>query len=90
MRLLGEIHSHPDSLKPKQAGEYYGRALALARELNMRPLVAHCHLGMGRQYQRTGRDSEGEVELSQARDLYREMDMQFWLEKTEGEMRGLA
>jgi tetratricopeptide (TPR) repeat protein len=90
LRLLGEIHSHPESLNPKQAGENYGQALALARELNMRPLVAHCHLGMGRQYQCTGRDSEGKVEISRARDLYREMDMQFWLEQAEVAMRGLA
>jgi hypothetical protein len=31
------------------------QALALASELGMRPLVAHCHLGLGKLYRRTGK-----------------------------------
>ena len=33
---------------------HYREALALATELGMRPLVAHCHLGLGKLYRRTG------------------------------------
>ena len=89
LRLLGEIHSHPGSLNPKQAGENYGRALALAQELNMRPLAAHCHLGMGRLYQRTGRDSDAKPELLRAVDMYRQMDMQFYLKQAETELQAI-
>jgi tetratricopeptide (TPR) repeat protein len=89
LRLLGEIHTQAACLDPKQAGENYGRALALARELNMRPLVAHCHLGMGQLHQRLGRLSEARAEFSQATELYRQMDMQFYLKQAEVELNAL-
>jgi hypothetical protein len=59
--------------------------LALAEELGMRPLAAHCHLGPGTLYQRLGRD-EAQVELATAAELYRAMEMMFWLEKAEAAM----
>ena len=43
---------------PKLQG-HYREALALAGELGMRPLVAHCHLGLGKLYRRTGDRGEG-------------------------------
>jgi len=60
----------------------YRAALHLALELGMRPLVAHCHVGIGRLYQRTDRDSGAKAEFSQATELYRQMDMQFYLEQS--------
>lgn len=45
----------------------------------MRPLVAHCHLGLGTLYTRTGQAEQARAELSAAIDLYRTMDMIFWL-----------
>ncbi|MEK6209457.1 MAG: AAA family ATPase, partial [Pseudomonadota bacterium] len=89
LRLLGEIHTQADCLDPKQAGENYGRALALARELNMRPLVAHCHVGMGQLHQRMGRLSEARAEFSQATEMYRQMDMQFYLKQAEAALSPL-
>jgi len=61
-------------------------ALALADELGMRPLVAHCHLGLGKLYWRTGRRQEAQEHLTTATTMYREMDMRFWLEKAGAEM----
>jgi hypothetical protein len=55
---------------------------ALAR---MRPLVAHCHLGLGKLCQRTGQRPEAQVHLTIAMTMYREMDMRFWLEKAEAD-----
>ncbi len=49
----------------------------------MRPLVAHCRKGLGALYGRTGREETGWEELSAAMDMYREMEMTFWLEKAE-------
>ena len=63
--------------------------MALAEELGMRPLVAHCHLGLGKLYRRTGKREQGHEHLGTALTMYREMDMPFWLEKAEAETREL-
>jgi hypothetical protein len=51
----------------------------------MRPLAAHCHLGLGALYRRTGDRVKGEEHLATATTMYREMDMSFWLQKAEAE-----
>jgi uncharacterized protein HemY len=56
----------------------------------MRPLIAHCHLGLGKLYWRTGRCEEASEHLTIATTLYREMDMQFWLGQAEEGMKELA
>jgi hypothetical protein len=49
----------------------------------MRPLVAHCHLGLGTLYATTGQREQARPELSAAMALYRSMDMTFWLPQAE-------
>jgi len=49
----------------------------------MRPLVAHCHHGLGRLYHQTGRDEQARTALAAAIELYRAMDMTFWLTQAE-------
>jgi tetratricopeptide (TPR) repeat protein len=66
-----------------QAEAHYPQALALANELGMRPLVAHCHLGLGRLYGQTGLAEQARAALTTAIDLYRAMDMTFWLPQAE-------
>lgn len=56
----------------------------------MRPLVAHCHLGLGAHYRRTGQCEQARANLTTATTMYREMDMRFWLEQAEVESRALA
>ena len=54
-RLLGDVAAHrdpPDSPRPKPTTS---QALALAEELGMRPLQAHCHRGLGTLYAKLGR-----------------------------------
>jgi hypothetical protein len=58
-------------------------ALALAEVLGMRPLQAHCHLGLGTLFATTGQREQARAELSTAIDLYRAMDMPFWLPQAE-------
>jgi Flp pilus assembly protein TadD len=53
--------------------------LALAEALGMRPLQAHCHLGLGKLYATIGRHVEARAELDTAIKLYRSMEMTFWL-----------
>jgi tetratricopeptide (TPR) repeat protein len=67
----------------------YLAALNLADELGMRPLVAHCHLGMGQLRQRSDRNSDAKVELSRAVEMYRQMDMQFYLRQAEAELQAI-
>jgi tetratricopeptide (TPR) repeat protein len=73
----------------EEAERYYREALALAKELGMRPLVAHCHLGLGKLYRRTGKREQAQEHLTTATTMYREMDMPYWLEQAEVEMSGL-
>jgi hypothetical protein len=75
---------------PEHADGHYHEALALAEELGMRPLVAHCHLGLGKLSRRTGKRQEAQEHLTTATTMYREMDMRFWLEKAEADLGGLA
>ena len=58
-----------------------------AEELGMRPLQAHCHLGLGTLYLKTDRPEQVRAELTTAIDLYRAMDMTFWLPQAEGRWR---
>ena len=53
----------------------------------MRPLTAHCHLGLGKLYWRTGKRQEAQEHLTAATVMYRKMDMQFWLEQAAAELR---
>jgi hypothetical protein len=88
--LLGEIAAHRESNAVEEAGSYYRQALGLASDLGMRPLVAHCHLGLGKLYRRTVQRQQAQEHLTTATTMYREMDMRFWLEQAEGEVRTIA
>lgn len=72
-----------DVLDVDQAAAHYRQALALADELGMRPLLAHCHLGLGTLYAKSNRREQARTELSAAVTLYRAMDMTFWLPQAE-------
>ena len=83
LRLLGEIAAHQAPPEIEPAAHHYRQALALAEELGMRPLVAHCHLGLGTLYAKTGQREQARAELSTAIEMYRAMDMTFWLPQAE-------
>jgi hypothetical protein len=55
-----------------------------------RALIAHCHLGLGKLYRRTGKREQSQEHLTIATTMYREMGMTYWLEKAEAELRQLA
>jgi hypothetical protein len=85
LRLLGEIAAQTDPSDLASAQEHYGQALARAAELGMRPLVAHCHFGLGKLYRRTGDRAKAEEHLTTTATMYRQMSMRFWLEQAEAE-----
>ena len=84
LHQLGAVHAHAGPPYVAQAEAYYQQALALAEELGMRPLAAHCHLGLGRPDGETGRErEEARAALVTAIALYRAMDMTFGLPQAE-------
>jgi tetratricopeptide (TPR) repeat protein len=83
LHQLAVVQAHADSPHVARAEAYYRQALALADELGMRPLMAHCHLGLGLLYAKIGRQEPARTELSAAIALYQSMEMTFWLPQAE-------
>jgi tetratricopeptide (TPR) repeat protein len=83
LHQLGVVQAHANPLDAEQAAAHYWQAFALAEDLGMRPLQAHCHRGLGLLYAAIGRQEQARAELSTAIELYRAMDMTFWLPETE-------
>jgi tetratricopeptide (TPR) repeat protein len=81
--LLGDIATHPERFDAERGEAHYRQALALAEPRGMRPLAAHCHLGLAKLYRRTGKRQEAHEHLTTARTMYSEMDMRFWLGQAE-------
>jgi DNA-binding SARP family transcriptional activator/tetratricopeptide (TPR) repeat protein len=90
LHLLGDIATHPERFDAERGEAHYRQALTLAEPRGMRPLIAHCHLGLGKLYGHTGKRQEAQEHLTTATTMYREMGMTYWLEKADAEMRELA
>ena len=83
LHQLGTVHAHAAPPDAAQAEAYYQQALALADELGMRPLQAHGHLGLGTLYATTGQRQQARAALSTATEMYRAMEMTWWLPQAE-------
>jgi tetratricopeptide (TPR) repeat protein len=88
--LLGDVATHPNRFDAEGGQTHYRQALALAEPRGMRPLVAHCHLGLGKLYRRTGKHEQAREHLATAATMYRQMSMSFWPEHAEAEIRALG
>ncbi len=88
--LLGELTDRLDPGDARAVEAHYGEALALAEPRSMRPLVAHCHLGLAKLHRRMGKRTESDEHFAAATSMYREMGMTYWLEKAQREMKELA
>jgi tetratricopeptide (TPR) repeat protein len=91
--LVGDIAMHHDPPEIDQAETHYHQALTLANKLGMRPLQAHCHRALGILYRHAGQCKQAHAELSTAIEVYRDMEMTFWLPETEAaltELQGKA
>jgi tetratricopeptide (TPR) repeat protein len=87
LRVLGECAAAGARPDPTEVRQSFAQAVAMAEELGMRPLIAQCHLGLGKLYQRTGKREQAQEHLTTATTMYREMGMTYWLEKAEAELR---
>lgn len=85
-RVLAEIAARRDPPALARAEEQYRRTLALAEEMDMHPLVAHCRLGLGRLYRRVGKRRKADEQVAVALAMYRDMGMRSWAEKAESHL----
>jgi class 3 adenylate cyclase/DNA-binding winged helix-turn-helix (wHTH) protein/tetratricopeptide (TPR) repeat protein len=83
LRLLGDRTARHEPPENAPAEAHYQQALARAEELGMRPLQAHCHLGLGILYATIGQREQAGAQLSTAIKMYRTMEMTFWLPQAE-------
>ncbi len=83
LRLLGDIAAQRTPPEIEMAEDYFRQALALAETIGMRPLQAHCHLGLGTLYAKMVMEKQARAELATAIALYRAMEMTFWLPQAE-------
>jgi len=90
LHLLGDVAAHRDPSGAEAAEGRYHAALTLATELGMRPLMAHCHVGLGTLSRRMGSREKTQNHLSAATTILRETGMRFWLEQAEAEVRQVA
>ena len=86
LHLVGDVLTHPDRFDAQAGESYYRKALAFAEPRGMRPLVAHCHLGLGKLYHRTDKREQAREHFATATTMYREMGMAYWLEQAEAEL----
>jgi tetratricopeptide (TPR) repeat protein len=89
LHLIGGVAAAQGSDGAKHAESYWRAAITQATELGMRPLVAHCHFGLGKMYRATGDHDQALGHLTTATTMYREMGMTYWLEQVETQLRGV-
>jgi hypothetical protein len=82
------VRRHPSSIS--QAEESYRAASILAHELGMRPLQAHCYLGLGQIHVQSKNARLAQSELGTARELYRAMHMSFWVDKSASALTSIS
>jgi tetratricopeptide (TPR) repeat protein len=86
LHALAQVQAWRTPADLDAAATHYCEAMTLAEELKMRPLQAHCHLGLGKLYRRIGRPDEARAELATAVAILREMGMAYWLPEAEREL----
>jgi tetratricopeptide (TPR) repeat protein len=87
---LGTVQAHAAPPDVAQAEALYQQALTMANELGMRPLQANCHRGLGTLYAKIGQREQARAALSTAIELYRVMEMTFWLPEAEAALAQVA
>ena len=76
--VLAMINAETDVEQAIQTPNTFLQAIDQAAELEMRPLLAHCRLNLGKFYLRVGRLNAAHSEISHALELYRSMKMTYW------------
>jgi len=90
LRLLGDVAAHPERLDAEEGVRHYQKAFGLAETHAMRPLIAHCHLGLSRLDRRTKRVERAREHARLAAEMYRAMEMTYWWEQALEETKQLG
>ncbi|WP_257187583.1 MULTISPECIES: ATP-binding protein [unclassified Bradyrhizobium] len=77
LRMLGEVELRRGNLR--DAKDRFAKAIAVARELTMLPLEAHCHKGLASIFEEEGLTSDAELHRGASNSLVRAMGMRFWV-----------
>jgi tetratricopeptide (TPR) repeat protein len=85
LRVQAEIATKR-GLVDNRAGQLFDEALALADQLGMHTLAAHCHAGLARLYHRAGASAEAQEHFTKATAIYRDRSMSHWLNKAQREL----
>ena len=85
--LLGDVAAHANGFDGERGLACYREALERAEPRGMRPLIAHCHLGIGRVNRGLGRRRTADKHLARASALYRDMGLSYWLDRPEAQRR---
>ena len=88
--VQGEIASAANPVAFENAEGSFRGANIISDELKMRPLLAHCHVGLGKLYRRTGDYEKAKTQLANGVAMMREMEMGLWLERAEAELKELG
>jgi hypothetical protein len=83
--MLGDLAIQTDRFDAERATAHYVEALALGESRGMRPVIAHCHFGLGRLHHRSGNPERARQHLAAAKDMYGGMGMGFWLTQVDAE-----
>lgn len=90
LRLTAEIAAAGSGPESAAAVSAFRAAISIADEFGMRPLLAHCNLGLGRLHKRAGEQVAARTHLTTALRLYRDMDMRHWLPQAEAAAEGYS
>jgi tetratricopeptide (TPR) repeat protein len=88
--VLGEIGLSTIPMDITKVQDHYRQSMVLADEIGLRPLLAHCHVGLGKLYQRTGNPQQAKEHLTNGVAMMRDMQMGLWLERAEAELKELS
>jgi ATP/maltotriose-dependent transcriptional regulator MalT len=90
LRLASEITMRRGPADLDIARSTFHAAMVLAEERGMRPLIAHCRLGLGTVHRCAGDPSRARAEMNAALDEYRAMDMTYWLARADAALATLG
>jgi len=84
-RIVGELAAHRGPSESAKAEEHLRRAMAMAEEREMRPLIARCHLNLAQLYRRASNRDLAQAHLVTATSMFRNMAMAYWLVQAQAE-----
>ena len=90
LRLLGEVAARREPPDVQEAEAHYRGAMGCLTSSACAPSSPICYLGLGKLFRLAGKAQEALEHLTTATTMYRAMDMRFWQEQAEAELKELG